>query len=44
MDRLSGLVRAPAGKAGDPASNPGPDENFSLKLITQDLPEGYSEN
>ena len=38
------LVRAPALRAGDPGSNPGPDENFSLKLITHDLPEGYSEN
>ena len=26
------LVRAPARKAGDPGSNPGPGENFSLKL------------
>ena len=24
--------------------NPGPGENFSLKLTTQDLPDGYSEN
>ena len=37
------LVRAPARKAGDPGSNPGPGENCSLKLTTQDLPEGYSE-
>jgi len=30
--------------AGDPGSNPGPSENiFSLKLTTQDLPDGYSE-
>ena len=40
---MAQLVRAPAGKAGDPGSNPGPGENFSLKLITQDLPVGYSE-
>ena len=26
------LVRAPARKAGDPGSNPGPGENFSLKI------------
>ena len=38
------LVRAPAGKSGNPGSNPGPRENFSLKLTTQDIPEGYSEN
>ena len=29
VDRLGGLVViAPARKAGDPGSNPGPDENF----------------
>ena len=45
MDRLDSLVViAPAHRAGDPGSNPGPGENFSLKLTTQDLPEGYSEN
>ena len=34
MDRLGGLVViAPAGRAGDPGSNPGPGENFSLKLL-----------
>ena len=33
MDRLDGLVFiAPARRAGDPGSNPGPGENFSLKL------------
>ena len=37
------LVRVPACKAGDPGSNQGPGENFSLKLTTQDLTEGYSE-
>ena len=34
MDRLGVLVViAPAGRAGDPGSNPGPGENFSLKLL-----------
>ena len=34
MDRLSGLVViAPARRAGDLVSNPGPGENFSLKLF-----------
>ena len=34
MDRLGGLVViAPAHRAGDPGSNPGPGENFSLKLL-----------
>ena len=28
------MVRVPAHKAGDPSSNPGPGENFSLKLTT----------
>ena len=28
------LARAPARKAGDPGSNPGRGENFSLKLTT----------
>ena len=33
VDHLDGLVViAPARRAGDPGSNPGPDENFSLKL------------
>ena len=27
------LVRAPARRAGDPGLNPGPGENFSLKLL-----------
>ena len=31
-------------RAGDPGSNPGPGENFSLKLLIYDLPDGYSEN
>ena len=40
MDRLGGLVViAPA---GDPGSNPGPGETFSLKLLMYDLSEGYS--
>ena len=38
------LVRGPARRAGDPDSNRGPAENFSLKLTTKDLPEGNSEN
>ena len=43
MDRLGGLVViAPARRAGDPGSNPGPGENFSLKLLINDLSEGYS--
>ena len=29
---MTKLVRAPARKAGDPGSNPGPSENFSVKL------------
>ena len=34
MDRLGGLVViAPVRRAGDPGSNPGPGENFSLKLL-----------
>ena len=32
--------RAPERRAG----NPGPGENFSLKLTTQDLPDDYSES
>ena len=39
MDRLGGLVvTAPARRAGDPGSNPGPGEKkFSLKLLTISL-------
>ena len=45
VDRLGGLVViAPARRAGDPGSNPGPGENFSLKLLIYDLPDGYSES
>ena len=34
MDRLGGLVViAPARRAGELGSNPGPGENFSLKLL-----------
>ena len=45
MDRLDGLVViAPARRAGDPGSIPGPSENFSLKLLIYDLPDGYSES
>ena len=35
---------APACRTGSPGSNPGPGENFSFKLRTQVLPNGYSEN
>ena len=38
------LVRAPARRAGDLGSNPGPGENFSLKLLIYDLADGYSES
>ena len=35
MDRVGSFVDiAPARRAGDPGSNPGPGENFSLKLLT----------
>ena len=46
MDRLGGSVAysASAYIAGDPGSNPGPGENFSLKLLIYDLPDGYSES
>ena len=34
VDHLADLVvKAPARRAGDPGSNPGPGENFSLKLL-----------
>ena len=34
MDRLGGLeVIAPVRRPGDPGSNPGPGENFSLKSL-----------
>ena len=36
------VVIAPARRAGDPGSIPGPGENFSLKLLIYDLSEGYS--
>ena len=45
MIRLGGVIDSePARKAGDPGSNPGPDDNFLLKLSTRDLPDGYSDN
>ena len=45
MDRLGGLVViAPARRAGDLGSNPGPGENFSLKLLIYDLSDGYSKS
>ena len=31
---MAQLVRAPAHRSGDPGWNPGPAENFSLKLLT----------
>ena len=38
MDRLSGLVViAPVRRAGDPGSNPGPDDNFSLINIIYNI-------
>ena len=44
-DRLGGLaVIALARRAADPGSNPGLGENFSLKLLIYDLPDGYSES
>ena len=39
---LSGYT--PERTAADPGSNPGPGENFSLKLLIYDLPESYSES
>ena len=36
------VVIAPAHRAGDPGSIPGPGENFSLKLLIYDLSKGYS--
>ena len=45
MNRLGGSVgQSAARRAGDPGSNPGPCENFSLKLLIYDLPDGYSES
>ena len=44
MDHLGvQLFRAPVRRAGDPGSNPGPGENFSLKLLIYGVPDGYSE-
>ena len=40
---MAQLIRAPAHRAGDPGSNPGPGEILSLKLLIYDLPDGYSE-
>ena len=36
------MVIAPARRAGDPGSIPGPGEIFSLKLLIYDLSESYS--
>ena len=45
VDRMGGLmVIAPAHRAGNPGSIPGPGDNFSLKLLIYDLPDGYSES
>ena len=38
---VSGAVgSAPARTPRDPGSNPDPGDNFSLKLATQDIPDG----
>ena len=42
--KINESVCAPARKAGDLGPNPGPGENFSLKLTTPDLPDGYTED
>ena len=45
LDGPGGLVViAPARRAGDPGLNPDPGENFSLKLLIYDLPDGCSES
>ena len=45
VDRLGGLVViVPVCRAGDPGSNPGPGENFSLKLLIYNLPDGCNES
>ena len=45
MDHLGGLVViATVRRAGNPGSNPGPGEDFSLKLLIYDLSDGYSES
>ena len=41
---MAQLIRVPAHRAGDVAFSPGPDEDFSLKLTTWNLPDSYSEN
>ena len=33
------MIIAPARRTGDPDSNPGPGENFSLKLIIYIIPQ-----
>ena len=38
------VVIAPACRAGDPSLNTGPGENLSFKLLTYDLPDGYSQS
>ena len=45
VDRLVGLVViAPAGRAEDPGSNPGPGENFFLNLLMYISSDGHSES
>ena len=45
MERLGGLVViVPARKTGDPGSNPGPGENFSLAINKLILTEIFSLN
>ena len=44
FERGSPALRAGAITTGDPGSNPRPGENFSLKLLIFDLPNGYSES
>ena len=41
---MAQLDRVPARRAEKPGSNPGPGENFSLKLLIYDLPDGHSES
>ena len=45
VDRLGGSVgQSSSASSWRPGSNSGLGENFSLKLTTQDLPDGYSES
>ena len=38
------MIIAPAHRAGDLGSNPGPGENFSLKLFIYITPLGHEKN